>query len=493
MSVYVETSAGDVVVDLFTDECPQACKNFLKLCKMKYYHNCLFFKISRNFIAQTGDPQNDGSGGTSIYGLLNGPSQRCFNDEIFPELKHNSAGMLGMATGKANSNASQFYVTLAPGLDSLDAKHTLFGKIAEDEDGMVEKLNAAIVDGKERPLQNIRIRRTVVLDDPFPDLDGMDAAMPEQSPEPIYEVGDRLEEDWKPANDKRSDAEVEADLESQKAKNRKVLLEMIGDRPHADAKAPEEFLFVCKLNPVTTEDDLETLFARFGEVIACDIIRDKKTGDSLNYAFIGFAEKKSAEEAYLKLNNALIDGRRIKVDFSQSMYHQWKEYRRFSTERGPQPVHSSRPAEGILLAGGKFKLKSGAHGEGVGASLGLMGNRQGHGQKRRRDASPGERVHGRQGQRSEDIPHVTDASDHDRRHRLHNQDNVHLSSRIEKTGHHRRRGGGFDRDITCDDRQQDWSTHRASQRTGLDGRHSESRSHEVRRLYEHDSDRRRKW
>lgn len=106
---------------------------------------------------------------------------------------------------------------------------------------------------------------------------------------------------------------MEADLESQKAKNRKILLEMIGDRPHAEAKAPEEFLFVCKLNPVTTEEDLETIFSRFGEVIACDIIRDKKTGDSLNYAFIGFAEKKSAEEAYLKMNNALIDDRSVSV------------------------------------------------------------------------------------------------------------------------------------------------------------------------------------
>lgn len=84
---------------------------------------------------------------------------------------------------------------------------------------------------------------------------------------------------------------------------------MIGDRPHADAAAPEEFIFVAKLNPVTTEEDLETIFSRFGEVVACDVIRDKKTGDSLNYAFIGFAEKRAAEEAFLKMNNALVDDR----------------------------------------------------------------------------------------------------------------------------------------------------------------------------------------
>lgn len=107
----------------------------------------------------------------------------------------------------------------------------------------------------------------------------------------------------------RNEEDIEAEVETQKAKNRKILLEMIGDRPDADAKAPEEFLFVCKLNPITNEEDLETIFSRFGEVIACDVIRDKKTGDSLNYAFIGFTEKKSAEEAYLKMNNALIDDR----------------------------------------------------------------------------------------------------------------------------------------------------------------------------------------
>ena len=33
MAVLLETSRGDLVVDLFTEEAPQACLNFLKLCK----------------------------------------------------------------------------------------------------------------------------------------------------------------------------------------------------------------------------------------------------------------------------------------------------------------------------------------------------------------------------------------------------------------------------------------------------------------------------
>lgn len=43
---------------------------------------------------------------------------------------------------------------------------------------------------------------------------------------------------------------------------RAVVLEMIGDLPEADVKPPSNVLFVCKLNPVTTEEDLEIIFGR---------------------------------------------------------------------------------------------------------------------------------------------------------------------------------------------------------------------------------------
>lgn len=37
----------------------------------------------------------------------------------------------------------------------------------------------------------------------------------------------------------------------------------VGDLRHADDVPPENVLFVCKLNPVTTDEDLEIIFARF--------------------------------------------------------------------------------------------------------------------------------------------------------------------------------------------------------------------------------------
>jgi peptidyl-prolyl cis-trans isomerase-like 4 len=50
---------------------------------------------------------------------------------------------------------------------------------------------------------------------------------------------------------------------------RAVVLEMIGDLPEADVKPPSNMLFVCKLNPVTTEEDLEIIFSRWGQGVGC--------------------------------------------------------------------------------------------------------------------------------------------------------------------------------------------------------------------------------
>ncbi|CAK9815347.1 Peptidyl-prolyl cis-trans isomerase-like 4 [Anthophora plagiata] len=56
MAVVVETTVGDFTVDLYTEERPQTCRNFLKLCKIKYYNWNLFHSVQSNFIAQTGIP-----------------------------------------------------------------------------------------------------------------------------------------------------------------------------------------------------------------------------------------------------------------------------------------------------------------------------------------------------------------------------------------------------------------------------------------------------
>ena len=81
---------------------------------------------------------------------------------------------------------------------------------------------------------------------------------------------------------------IKQKTEQIQTKSRAQVLEIINDLPDADIEPPKNILFVCKLHPVTQDHDLELIFSRFGQINACDIIRDWKTGDSLQYAFIEF-------------------------------------------------------------------------------------------------------------------------------------------------------------------------------------------------------------
>ncbi|KAI8008572.1 Peptidyl-prolyl cis-trans isomerase CYP59 [Camellia lanceoleosa] len=331
MSVLIVTSLGDIVVDLHTDLCPLTTKNFLKLCKIKYYNGCLFHTVQKDFTAQTGDPTGTGTGGDSIYKFLYGDQARFFGDEIHLELKHTKMGTVAMASAGEDLNASQFYITLRDDLDYLDGKHTVFGEIAEGHETL-QRINEAYVDDKSRPYKNIRIKHTYILDDPFDDPSQLSELIPDASPEgkPKDEVENdvRLEDDWVPMDEQLGASELEEILRTKDAHSSAVVLESIGDIPDADIKPPDNVLFVCKLNPVTEDEDLHTIFSRFGTVTSAEVIRDYKTGDSLCYAFIEFETNEACEQAYFKMDNALIDDRRIHVDFSQSVSKLWSQYRR---------------------------------------------------------------------------------------------------------------------------------------------------------------------
>ncbi|ETE67174.1 Peptidyl-prolyl cis-trans isomerase-like 4 [Ophiophagus hannah] len=288
MAVLLETTLGDLVIDLYTEERPRACLNFLKLCKTKYYNYCLIHNVQRDFIIQTGDPLGTGRGGESIFCKLYGDQARFFEAEKVPRIKHKKKGTVSMVNNGSDQHGSQFLITTGENLDYLNGVHTVFGEVTEGMDVLM-KINESFVDKDFVPYQDIRINHTVILDDPFDDPSGL--AIPDRSPEPTKEQLDsgRIGADEEIDDFKgRSTDEVEEILAEKEAKTQAILLEMVGDLPDADIKPPENVLFVCKLNPVTTDEDLEIIFSRFGLIKSCEVIRDWKTGESLCYAFIEF-------------------------------------------------------------------------------------------------------------------------------------------------------------------------------------------------------------
>lgn len=303
--------------------------SFLKLCKLKYYNFSPVYNVQPNFSFQSGDPigpdSKDSDGGSSIWGLLNPdkPERRTFKPEFHPKLKHAERGTVSMATAPAPNDpderlaGSQFLVTLGDNIDYLDGKAAVFGTVVEGFDAL-EKINTAFIDDNGRPLKDIRILHTAILDDPFDDPAELNA--PPESPLPsaaqLATVRIAYDEELKEEEDQEALERVRRERE---ARAQALTLEMVGDLPFAEVKPPENVLFVCKLNPVTQDEDLELIFSRFGKILSCEVIRDKRTGDSLQYAFIEFEEKKDCEQAYFKMDGVLIDDHRIHVDFSQSV------------------------------------------------------------------------------------------------------------------------------------------------------------------------------
>ncbi len=66
--VILKTSLGEITVELWSKECPLACRNFVQLCMEGYYDGTIFHRVDKDFIAQGGDPTGTGHGGESIYG-----------------------------------------------------------------------------------------------------------------------------------------------------------------------------------------------------------------------------------------------------------------------------------------------------------------------------------------------------------------------------------------------------------------------------------------
>lgn len=308
--------------------------SFLKLCKIKYYNYSPIYNVQPNFSFQSGDPigpeSKDSDGGAAFWALPDGatkrttrPERRTFVPEISSKRKHKDRGTLSMATTASKVNpderlaSSQFIITLGEDLEQLDGKAAIFGEVVEGFDAL-EKINTAFVDASGRPLQDIRILHTVVLDDPFDDPP--DLAEPPNSPVPSKEQLATVRIAHDEVLENNNDPEqLEKIRREREARAQALTLELIGDLPDADITPPEQILFVCKLNPVTRDEDLELIFSRFGKILSCEVIRDKKTGDSLQYAFIEFANKEDCERAYFKMQGVLIDDHRIHVDFSQSV------------------------------------------------------------------------------------------------------------------------------------------------------------------------------
>ena len=122
--VKLETSAGDVVVELFEDDAPNTVANFLTLVEKGFYDGTPFHRVIGGFMAQGGDPTGSGAGG---------PGYAIACECEAPTARKHFYGSLSMAHAGKDTGGSQFFLTFAP-TEHLDGKHTVFGRVIEGFD-----------------------------------------------------------------------------------------------------------------------------------------------------------------------------------------------------------------------------------------------------------------------------------------------------------------------------------------------------------------------
>ena len=147
----VETSKGNIKIELRADMAPKAVENFVTHSKNGYYNGLIFHRVIKDFMIQGGDPTGTGAGGESIWGEK-------FKDEFAPNAVFDKAGILAMANSGPNTNASQFFITTVPTY-WLNGRHTIFGYVKEGFD-VVKKIEAIPTTSKyegNKPLEDVKI------------------------------------------------------------------------------------------------------------------------------------------------------------------------------------------------------------------------------------------------------------------------------------------------------------------------------------------------
>ena len=151
--VVLQTTAGDLEIELFKDVAPLAVENFMTHIKDGYYKGIIFHRIIKDFMIQGGDPTGTGRGGESIW-------HKDFKDE-FKDKVFDKAGILAMANRGPATNGSQFFITTAP-TPWLNGHHTIFGQITKNSYAVLSKLNNTPVN-RSRPLKKVEIIKAYVV------------------------------------------------------------------------------------------------------------------------------------------------------------------------------------------------------------------------------------------------------------------------------------------------------------------------------------------
>jgi len=159
MIAILQTNFGEITIELFETQAPKTVENFVKLAESGFYDGVKFHRVISGFMIQSGDPLSKDNSLKSRWGT-GGPGY-AFADEIHIN-NRNVVGTIAMANAGPDTNGSQFFINTANN-NSLDPKHTVFGKVTAGMDVVVNIENSP-TEGPDRPIDDIVIEGIRITD-----------------------------------------------------------------------------------------------------------------------------------------------------------------------------------------------------------------------------------------------------------------------------------------------------------------------------------------
>ncbi|MDO8608992.1 MAG: peptidylprolyl isomerase [bacterium] len=141
-TVILNTSEGEIDIQLFAKSAPITVNNFVFLSKNNFYKNVIFHRVIKDFMIQGGDPTGTGSGGPGYK----------FDDEPFTG--EYTRGTVAMANAGPNTNGSQFFILHKD--YALSKIYVIFGKVTKGID-VVDKIAEALTGSNDRPINPVKI------------------------------------------------------------------------------------------------------------------------------------------------------------------------------------------------------------------------------------------------------------------------------------------------------------------------------------------------
>lgn len=156
-TVIMETSMGNMTIELYPKDAPLHVANFKKLVYNKYYDGLLFHRVIPNFMIQGGDP-NTRTDNKPSYGQ-GGPGYT-IPAEI--KLKHEKGSLAAARLGdaqnpKRESSGSQFYIVTGEA-SHLDGQYSVYGKVIKGFD-VAEKIQNVKRDAGDDPIDKVVIKK----------------------------------------------------------------------------------------------------------------------------------------------------------------------------------------------------------------------------------------------------------------------------------------------------------------------------------------------